>query len=139
MTFEPPVLQSITIVPLDSDDAAGRFRIWLTMKEDEPPILVWDRKVEGQFPELKHLVSFPSFHGDFLKREMWALRRNNGFEIISSQKGRLAIQTSEIESGGDVGFITKVNKLVYDATRLKLELELSNRHTPFVLTSDGRI
>jgi hypothetical protein len=114
LTFEPPVLQSITIVPLNSDDAVGRFRIWLTVNEDAPPILVWDRKVEGQFPELKHLVSFPSFHGDFLKRELWALRRNNGFGIISSQRGRLAIQTNEIESGGDVG-ITKLNKPVYDA------------------------
>ncbi len=66
MTFPPPALQSITLVPLDADDAAGRFRIWLTMNEDGPPILVWDRKVEGQFPELKHLVSFPSFYGDFL-------------------------------------------------------------------------
>jgi hypothetical protein len=66
------------------------------MNEDGPPVLVWDRKVEGQFPELKHLVSFPNFHGDFLKREMWALRRNSGFGIISSQKGRLAIQTNEM-------------------------------------------
>ena len=70
------------------------------MNENEPPILVWDRKVEGQFPELKHLVSFPSLYKDFLKREMWALRRNSGFGIISSQTGRLAIQTrSEIETG----------------------------------------
>ena len=58
VTFQPPVLQSITLVPLDSDDSAGRFRVWLTVDENEPPILVWDRKVEGQFPELKHLVSF---------------------------------------------------------------------------------
>ncbi|KAF8505518.1 Rdx family-domain-containing protein [Russula emetica] len=55
VTFQPPVLQSITLVPLDLDDATGRFRIWLTVNENEPPILVWDRKVEGQFPELKHL------------------------------------------------------------------------------------
>jgi hypothetical protein len=100
VTFQPPVLQSITLVPLDSGDAAGRFRIWLTVNENEPPIMVWDRKVEGQFPELKHLVSFPSLYGDFLKREMWALRRNSGFGIISSQTGRLAIQTREIERRG---------------------------------------
>lgn len=100
LTFQPPALQSITIVPLDSDDAVGRFRVWLTVSEDGPPILVWDRKVEGEFPELKHLVSFPSFHGDLLKRELWALRRNSGFEIMSSQTGRLAIRTSEIESWG---------------------------------------
>lgn len=100
LTFPPPVLQSITIVPLDSDDAAGRFRIWLTMNEDGPPVLVWDRKVEGQFPELKHLVSFPSFYGDFLKRELRALRRNSGFGIMSSQTSRLVIQTGETERVG---------------------------------------
>ena len=44
-------------MPLDSEDTAGRFRVWLTVKEDGPPVLVWDRKVEGQFPELKILVS----------------------------------------------------------------------------------
>ena len=99
MTFQPLVLQSITLVPLESDDAAGRFRIWLTVNENEPPILVWDRKVEGQFPELKHLVSFPSLYEDFLKQEMWALRRNSGFGIIFSQTGRLAIRTSEIGRG----------------------------------------
>jgi hypothetical protein len=100
VTFQPPVLQSITLVPLESDDAAGRFRIWLTVNEDVPPILVWDRKVEGQFPELKHLVSFPSLYEFFLKREMWALRRNSGFGIMSSLTGRLAIQTSEMEREG---------------------------------------
>jgi Rdx family protein len=100
VTFQPPVLQSITLVPLDSDDASGRFRIWLTVNEEGPPILVWDRKVEGQFPELKHLVSFPRFYGNFLKRETWALRRNSEFGIMSSQIGRLAIQTNEIETGG---------------------------------------
>ena len=67
LTFQPPALQSITIVPLDSDDAVGRFRVWLTVNEDGPPILVWDRKVEGQFPELKHLVSFPQFSWGFTK------------------------------------------------------------------------
>jgi hypothetical protein len=78
------------------------------VNDDELPILVWDRKVEGQFPELKHLVSFPSLYEDFLKREVWALRRNSGFGIISSQTGRLAIQTrSEIKRGGEImlGFI----------------------------------
>ncbi|KAI9510430.1 Rdx family-domain-containing protein [Russula earlei] len=55
VTFPPPALQSITIVPLDAEDTVGRFRIWLRMNEDAPPILVWDRKVEGHFPELKDL------------------------------------------------------------------------------------
>ncbi|KAI0303146.1 Rdx family-domain-containing protein [Russula brevipes] len=55
VTFPAPALKSITIVPLNAEDAAGRFRIWLTVNEGAPPILVWDRKVEGQFPELKVL------------------------------------------------------------------------------------
>ncbi|KAI0002995.1 hypothetical protein BJV74DRAFT_814739 [Russula compacta] len=55
LTFPPPALKSITIVPLNAEDTAGRFRIWLTVTEGTPPILVWDRKVEGQFPELKVL------------------------------------------------------------------------------------
>lgn len=95
MTFPPPVLKSITIVPLDSEDTGGRFRIWLTVDEGTPPVLVWDRKVEGQFPELKVLVSCsrpPRYHGN---AELWALRRNSAFGIISSLIGRLVTQTNE--------------------------------------------
>ncbi|KAI0254300.1 Rdx family-domain-containing protein [Lactifluus subvellereus] len=55
LTFPPPALKSITIIPLTSEDTAGRFRIWLTVNEESSPILVWDRKVEGKFPELKDL------------------------------------------------------------------------------------
>jgi predicted Rdx family selenoprotein len=38
------------------DETAGRFRIWLSIPGNEPR-LMWDRKVEGGFPELKILVS----------------------------------------------------------------------------------
>lgn len=57
-------------MPLSSEDTAGRFRIWLAIDEDTPPVLVWDRKVEGQFPELKVLVSFsrsPRYDGNASK------------------------------------------------------------------------
>lgn len=54
LTFPPPELASITVVPLTSDEAAGRFRVWVFT--DANPTLVWDRKVEGGFPELKILV-----------------------------------------------------------------------------------
>ena len=37
---------------------AGRFRVWLQMGDHRAPILAWDRKVEGGFPELKVLVGF---------------------------------------------------------------------------------
>ena len=43
-------------MPLNSDDTAGRFRVWLEVG-GRPPILIWDRKVNGGFPELKVLVS----------------------------------------------------------------------------------
>ena len=43
-------------MPLNAEDTAGRFRVWLFL-EGKPPVLVWDRKVEGGFPELKVLVS----------------------------------------------------------------------------------
>jgi hypothetical protein len=49
-------LTAISLLPLNSDETAGRFRVWLFLSE-EPPILLWDRKVEGGFPELKVLVS----------------------------------------------------------------------------------
>ena len=56
LTFPSPTLKAITIVPLNAEDTAGRFRVWLSLAH-QPPILVWDRKVEGGFPELKILVS----------------------------------------------------------------------------------
>ena len=43
-------------MPLNAEDTAGRFRVWLFL-DGKPPVLVWDRKVEGGFPELKVLVS----------------------------------------------------------------------------------
>ena len=54
LTFPPPELASITVVPLTSDETAGRFRVWVFV--DPSPVLAWDRKVEGGFPELKVLV-----------------------------------------------------------------------------------
>ncbi|KAF9779491.1 Rdx family-domain-containing protein [Thelephora terrestris] len=53
LTFPPPELASISVVPLASDETAGRFRVWIFA--DPSPTLVWDRKVEGGFPELKVL------------------------------------------------------------------------------------
>ena len=55
LTFPPPAIESITLIPLISDETAGRFRVWLS-HGSEPAQLMWDRKVEGGFPELKLLV-----------------------------------------------------------------------------------
>ncbi|KAG6911651.1 hypothetical protein DXG01_007901 [Tephrocybe rancida] len=54
LTFPPPALSSVTLIPLNTEDTAGRFRVWLSIPS-QPPYLVWDRKVEGGFPELKVL------------------------------------------------------------------------------------
>lgn len=54
LTFPPPLIDCISLVPLNSDETAGRFRVWLT-KGDGLSTLVWDRKTEGGFPELKIL------------------------------------------------------------------------------------
>ncbi|KAJ7207478.1 Rdx family-domain-containing protein [Mycena pura] len=58
LTFPPPEIGAISLVPRNSDETAGRFRVWVTLaaasasESDGPgaPRLVWDRKVEGGFP-----------------------------------------------------------------------------------------
>ncbi|ESK97478.1 selenoprotein w-related [Moniliophthora roreri MCA 2997] len=68
LTFGPKAVSSITLIPWMSDDTAGRFRVWLWMEDEKEtaadieetgsgkkPVLVWDRKSEGGFPELKVL------------------------------------------------------------------------------------
>lgn len=59
LTFPTPTIKAVTLLPLNSEETGGRFRVWLTLSE-QPPQLVWDRKVEGGFPELKVLVSASS-------------------------------------------------------------------------------
>ncbi|KAG1753831.1 Rdx family-domain-containing protein [Suillus paluster] len=54
LTFPPPALKAITIIPLNSEETGGRFRVWLNL-EGSLPHLMWDRKIEGGFPELKNL------------------------------------------------------------------------------------
>lgn len=54
LSFPPPAIASITLFPLNAGDTAGRFRVWLTTGDEQK--LVWDRKTEGGFPELKVLV-----------------------------------------------------------------------------------
>ena len=60
LTFPPPVLKSIALIPRNSPDTSGRFRIWLQYATEEDvlsTILIWDRKTRGGFPELKEAVS----------------------------------------------------------------------------------
>ncbi|KAI0080760.1 hypothetical protein K474DRAFT_1672506 [Panus rudis PR-1116 ss-1] len=54
LTFPPPALKAVTLIPLNAEETAGRFRVWLYM-HGQDPVLMWDRKVEGGFPELKAL------------------------------------------------------------------------------------
>jgi len=53
ITFPSPLLKSVHIIPLNSEDTGGRFRVWLSNGGE--PVLMWDRKIEGGFPELKDL------------------------------------------------------------------------------------
>ncbi|KAG8893198.1 hypothetical protein FRB99_002141, partial [Tulasnella sp. 403] len=71
LTFPPPILKSISLIPLNSPETGGRFRVWLSypptdneeIRINEPektgPIvsneLLWDRKTNDGFPELKVL------------------------------------------------------------------------------------
>ncbi|KDQ10015.1 hypothetical protein BOTBODRAFT_116465 [Botryobasidium botryosum FD-172 SS1] len=64
LTFPLPTIQAITLVPRNSPETGGRFRVWLVSTNsagvagdsDEPkPELLWDRKTQGGFPELKDL------------------------------------------------------------------------------------
>lgn len=78
LTFAPPVLRGVHLVPFTAPETAGTFRVWLHLvsepavestspsivgsetedsKLETAPVLVWDRKIEGRFPELKELVS----------------------------------------------------------------------------------
>lgn len=57
LTFPPPTVQSIVMIPRISDSTAGRFRIWLNYDDHSTNKLLWDRKVEGKFPEAKEIVS----------------------------------------------------------------------------------
>ncbi|KAH8113402.1 Rdx family-domain-containing protein [Phellopilus nigrolimitatus] len=55
LTFPPPALAGVHLVPLNAEDTAGRFRVWLHTAAAGAPVLVWDRKIEDAFPELKVL------------------------------------------------------------------------------------
>jgi len=55
ITFPSPALKAITIIPRNSLETGGRFRVWLSLPDTDAPVLVWDRKTEGGFPELKDL------------------------------------------------------------------------------------
>lgn len=54
-------ISSTMLLPRSAPDTAGRFRVWLVMDESDSPNdvdlhLLWDRKVQGGFPELAELV-----------------------------------------------------------------------------------
>jgi hypothetical protein len=79
-------------MPLNADETAGRFRVWLTMGS-APPVLVWDRKVEGGFPELKVLVSIPLVCGQLYMADN-TYARNSGLGTTFNLKGPWVTQMS---------------------------------------------
>lgn len=54
LTFSSSTIPSVTLVPLDTAETSGRFRVWLYLEDRN--VLLWDRKAENGFPELKILV-----------------------------------------------------------------------------------
>lgn len=71
-------IKSITLLPRMKEDEGGIFRIWLHLKNEVEPRLIWDRKAEGGFPELKPLVSH--FHSQ-VERKLREEVRNSAYEI----------------------------------------------------------
>ncbi|WVR05414.1 hypothetical protein IAU60_002429 [Kwoniella sp. DSM 27419] len=55
LTFPNQLIRSITLMPLTSPETGGRFRVWVDSGDGKGDQLVWDRKTEGGFPELKVL------------------------------------------------------------------------------------
>ncbi|WWC89723.1 uncharacterized protein L201_004648 [Kwoniella dendrophila CBS 6074] len=55
LTFPNPLIRSITLLPLNAPETGGRFRVWVDIGKGKGDELVWDRKTEGGFPELKIL------------------------------------------------------------------------------------
>ncbi|KAJ7838777.1 Rdx family-domain-containing protein [Mycena olivaceomarginata] len=62
LTFPPPTIGCVVLLPRNSDETAGMFpafgsprRRRRMVRQAAPPQLAWDRKVEGGFPELKVL------------------------------------------------------------------------------------
>lgn len=53
LTFPSSTVPSVTLIPLDTVETSGRFRVWLIMEDRN--VLLWDRKTENGFPELKIL------------------------------------------------------------------------------------
>jgi hypothetical protein len=48
LTFPPPSINAVSVMPLDSEETGGRFRVWLHLPTNpSSPTLVWDRKIEG--------------------------------------------------------------------------------------------
>ncbi|TCD71324.1 hypothetical protein EIP91_011095 [Steccherinum ochraceum] len=94
ITFPSPTVKAITIMPHSTEKTAGRFRVWLFM-EDQQPILMWDRKVEGGFPELKVLVSsFAQLYFDVGQSTWDCALRNREYAISFSLESHWDIRTN---------------------------------------------
>ncbi|WVQ76568.1 hypothetical protein IAR50_006239 [Cryptococcus sp. DSM 104548] len=55
LTFPTPLLKTITLMPQNTPETGGRFRVWVDIGDGKGDQLAWDRKTEGGFPELKIL------------------------------------------------------------------------------------
>lgn len=103
LTFPTPTIKAITILPLNSEETGGRFRVWLALPE-QPATLIWDRKVEGGFPELKLLVS-PLSPLEVLHVVIRLSPRNNEYGIISSLVNHWGIRTRSKKLNHSMNFL----------------------------------
>lgn len=78
------------MIPLQKEETAGRFRVWLSIPGFESPQLMWDRKVEGGFPELKILVSIVTPQSYMILK---TFSRNSAFVTNYSLVNRWDIQS----------------------------------------------
>ena len=92
LTFPTPVIKSITIIPQNTEETGGRFRVWLFLAEQQPK-LIWDRKVEGGFPELKALVRRPIIK---CNRPLIVTNRNSAYEKFVFEYARAEDQIRKL-------------------------------------------
>ncbi|KAG6378472.1 clasp N terminal-domain-containing protein [Boletus reticuloceps] len=114
LTFPSPALAAVSVMPLNSEDTAGRFRVWLEVGNGTP-ILMWDRKLNGGFPELKELTIMNNDRLDKLINQC----KGNDIELKLDAVTKLQ---AEFETGVE---ITDPEPLV---AVLKACLRIANQH-----------
>jgi hypothetical protein len=77
LTFPTPMIRSITLIPLTTEETGGRFRVWLDLGDRVE--LIWDRKVSAR----EHPLHLPVFG-----RPCAARRDGFGGRVLMGADGR---------------------------------------------------